>query len=62
MLKISDQVYIEISQKGEFKNKNIILFILLVIYLNLNSPIKATVKCTCYYWVFTNLIIAIYFI
>ena len=44
MLKISDQVYIEISRKEEFKNKNIILFILLVIYLNLSSPIEAKVK------------------
>ena len=62
MLRMGDQVYIEISRKGEFKNKNIILFVLLVIYLNLSSPIEAKVKWTCYYWDFTRLIIAIYFI
>ena len=44
MLKISDQVHMEISRKGEFKNKNIILFILLIIYLNLSSPIEVKVK------------------
>ena len=44
MLKISDQVYIEISRKGELKNKSIILFIVLVIYMNLSSLINAKVE------------------